>query len=77
MTCIPDLLWQFAQFLEDEYSQGGTRDIQVYVDTACSLNTRKAQPLVNRLVDLTSIERDAPSSAWLTTLKHGLPKTIF
>lgn len=77
MSCIPDLLWQFAQFLEEQHSNDGARDIEVYVDTACSVNTRKAQPLVNRQIDLTSIERDTPSTEWITPLKHGLPNPLF
>ena len=77
MSCIPDLVWQFAQFLEQEHNQGGTRDVEVYVDSACSVNTRKAQPLVNRLVDLTSIERNTPTREWVTSLKHGLPNPLF
>lgn len=74
MACIPDLIWQFAQFLEQEYIVEQTDDIQVYVDTNCSLNTREAMPLINRLVDLTAIPRTEPLGKWVTTNNKLLPK---
>jgi len=47
MVCIPDLLWQFAQFVETKYSDGGQHEVEVYADAMCSLNTR--EPVVTTL----------------------------
>lgn len=77
MACIPDLIWQFAQFLESEYSEGGTKEVSVHADTSCSLNTREPAPLINRLVDLTKIERGDPVTDWVTPLSKRLPNPIF
>ena len=74
MACIPDLIWQFAQFLEQEHMVEQNDDIKVYVDTNCSLNTREAVPLINRLIDLTAIPRTEPLRNWVTTNSKLLPK---
>jgi len=74
MACIPDLVWQFAQFLEQEYKVADSDEIKVYVDTSCSLNTREAVPLINRLIDLTEIPRTEPLGNWVTTNSKVLPK---
>ncbi len=77
VTCLPDLIWQYAQFLEAEYSQNGEYNIAVYADALCSLNAREPAPLINRLVDLTDIPRDHPADKWLLPLSKPLPRAIF
>jgi vitamin K-dependent gamma-carboxylase len=77
MACNPDLLWQFAQFLDNKYQLQGKGDVQIYVDTACSLNTREPAPLLNRLVDISAIDRNTPTAEWVTTLNKPLPRMIF
>ena len=82
MACIPDLIWQYAQFVQKEHIREqqvlgislSSEDVQVYADTQCSLNTRERAPLINRLVDLTSIERDEPEPNWVLPLTKQLPK---
>lgn len=77
MACLPDLLWQFAQFVETTYRRTPEEDVGVYVLTECSLNTRKAIPLVDRSVDLTKIPRDAPTASWLLPNDESLPRRFF
>lgn len=77
MACIPDLIWQFAQFLEEQHSDHGRYEVTVHVDTLCSLNTREPAPLVDRLVDLTTIERSGPVTEWVTPLSKSLPDPMF
>lgn len=77
LACNPDLLWQFTQFLDEKYEREGKGDVKVFVDTACSLNTREAAPLLNRLVDISAVDRNTPMSQWVTSLKKPLPKMIF
>ncbi len=74
MTCIPDLIWQYAQFLETQYQTNDNHHVQVYVDTACSLNVREPATLINRLVDLTAIPRTHPVNEWVLPLNKPLAK---
>lgn len=73
MNCVPDLLWQYAQFLEGEHSRQPGDEVEVYVDARCSLNTREPASLINRLVDLTSIDRTEPVENWVLPLTKELP----
>ncbi len=47
----PDMIWQFAQRLEDEYARKG-KDVEVYVDGKISVNGASYKPLINPKVDL-------------------------
>ncbi len=78
VTCRPDLIWQFAHFVEArvvEASNGlyTNDDILVYGNIKCSLNTRPAQKFLQR-VDITSLDRSTPRGEWLTELTTELPK---
>jgi len=72
MTCIPDLLWQFAQFLETQH----TGDVKVFVQTHCSLNGRPHTTLINPDVDLTAIDRAEPVDRWVLPLTVPLKSTL-
>lgn len=52
----PDLIWQFAQFLEQHYADQGIAPVEVRASSAVSLNGRPAQPLVDPNVDLAAQE---------------------
>ena len=77
MACLPDLLWQFAQFAEARYRRAPDEDVAVHAWTSCSLNTREPIALVRRQVDLTSIPRDAPTGTWLMPNRKPLPLRVF
>jgi hypothetical protein len=77
MACIPDLVWQYAQFIEDEYRQSVADDPAVHVISRCSLNTREPVPLISELVDLTSISRTEPAQNWVLPNTKPLPYHIF
>ena len=77
MACIPDLLWQFAQFAETRYRRAPDEDVAVHAWTSCSLNTREPIALVRRQVDLTAIPRDAPTDEWLMPNRKPLPRHLF
>lgn len=74
MSCIPDLIWQYAQHLDNEFTTSATDEVQVYVDTNCTLNTREPAPLINRLVDLSGIPRNEPVQNWVLPNNKLLPK---
>lgn len=55
MPSKPDLIWQFAQHLEEEYSQQN-KEVEIYVDSKLSVNRRPYQPFIDPTVDLASVE---------------------
>lgn len=53
MNGMPYMIWEFAQFLKEEYGRMGI-DVAVYVDAWASLNGRPLQRIVEAEVDLAS-----------------------
>lgn len=49
----PDLMWQFAQRLKEEYAEEG-KDIEVYVKSKVSINGRPPKQFIDPTVDLAS-----------------------
>ena len=72
MVCIPDMLWQFAHFLEREWIEKGHKDIEVRVTAKCSLNGRPQLLLVESDVNLIAVNR-SPASPWINPLTVPLP----
>ncbi len=50
----PDMIWQFAQRLKQEYAEKG-EDVAVYVESKVSLNGHPRQYLIDPKVDLASV----------------------
>ena len=51
ITSKPDMIWQFAQRLEEKYAQEG-KDVEVYVEGKISVNGGPYHPLIDPKVDL-------------------------
>ncbi len=51
ITSKPDLIWQFAQRLEEEYAEKG-KQVEVYVEGKISVNGGPYKPLIDPKVDL-------------------------
>jgi hypothetical protein len=51
----PDMLWQFAQYLEKEYAEQG-KEIEVYIDGRVSVNGRPYKRLIDPKVDMARAE---------------------
>lgn len=47
----PDMLWQFAQRLKEEYAERG-KEIEVYIDSRVRVNGRPAQQFIDPKVDM-------------------------
>jgi hypothetical protein len=70
VVAYPELLLQFAHYIEDYYRKLGEPDVAVTVDTSVSLNGRPPQPLVDPTVDLTRIPRPyLPPAGWIVPLR--------
>ena len=77
MPCIPDMVWQFGQFLEEQWAQKGYEDVSVTVDSQCSLNGRDRQTFIKADLDLTSVSRDELAVNWLEPLHEPLKDPLW
>jgi hypothetical protein len=77
MPCIPDMVWQFAQFLEQEWQRRGHADVGVTVTSECSLNGRDRQTFIKPGLDLTSVSRDQLAVNWLVPLHQPLKNPLW
>lgn len=57
MPSKPDLIWQFAQRLEEEYGKRG-KEVEIYVESKVSVNGRPYKPFIDPSVDLAALEWD-------------------
>ena len=61
----PDMIWQFAQRLEEEYEQTG-KEVEIYVDSKVSVNGRPYKAFIDPKVDLAAQEWDHfGHSSWI------------
>lgn len=56
MRTHPDMILQFAHFIQDEYEAEGLTDVAVFADIKAKLNGRIYQNFIDKEVDLTGIE---------------------
>jgi hypothetical protein len=67
----PDMIWQFAQHLDDYYGEQG-RDVAVYANARVSLNGRKMRPFVDPTVDLAAVRwKRFSAQDWITDFEFG------
>jgi hypothetical protein len=67
MAGEPDLIWQFAQRLKQEYEVEG-KDIAVFANSNVSLNGHPSKPLIDPKVDLASVPWEPLNhSVWILT----------
>jgi hypothetical protein len=73
MATRPDMLVQFARFLEEDFAARGYPDVAVNVDAVASLNGRPSQPLVDPQADLTAVPYPwFGHASWIVPLRHQL-----
>lgn len=56
MSFQPDMIWQYAQFLQKKYQKRGFENCEVYVDCRVSLNGRRSQQYMNPKVNLANLK---------------------
>lgn len=66
MATQPDLLLQFAHFIDNEYRQRGIENPTVTVDAQVSLNGRRIRSFVKEGVDLSTVNDGFGKRWWLT-----------
>jgi vitamin K-dependent gamma-carboxylase len=62
----PDMIWQFAQVLKEEYKRQGMEEPQVYAISRLSLNGYPHHPIVDPTVDLAAIPYTWGAKSWVT-----------
>ena len=70
----PDMIWQYARFLETEAKKRGMTEVSVYADVKVSLNGRDFQPFVDRNEALNRAPRPKPLWGhinWVWPLGNG------
>lgn len=56
MSFQPDMIWQFAQYLNQEFNENSTKNLSVYVKSKVSLNGRGSQTFIDPKVDLLKVK---------------------
>lgn len=66
LATMPDLVWQFTQFLKKELAKEGWHHVEIYAISNCSLNGSPFQPLIKPDYDLARAEWHIfTSSDWI------------
>lgn len=68
----PDMILQFAHYLEDKLRADGYEQLQVRASSQASLNGRRFQPLVDPDVDLAGVSRSLRPAPWIVPLREPL-----
>lgn len=62
----PDMIWQFAQYLEKQYQNEGIGELHIYANSTARLNYGPSYTLIDPSVDLTSVEWERlKHSSWI------------
>ena len=76
MPTQPDMILQFAYFLEQEWiKKYKLKDVEIRVQNYVSLNGREPAQMINPNVDLTKIERNLAKADWILPLNEPLRRT--
>lgn len=62
----PDMIWQFAQYLEDHYQDKGLGDVEVRAEAYTRLNKQPMVKLIDSQIDLTKVKwQSLKHSDWI------------
>ena len=70
MSTQPDMILQFAHFLERHFAQQGIRDVEVRAESYVTLNGSGSQPFIDPSVDLTTISEGFAHKSWILDAKQ-------
>lgn len=65
MSTQPDMILQFAHFLDQQYQAQGIPDPQVYADVFVSLNGRGSKRMIDQHVDLSKEQEGFHHKSWI------------
>lgn len=67
MATQPDMILQFAHYLDREYEKQGLRDVVITADSYVTMNGRRSRRFIDPAVDLTRVERSLKHKNWVLT----------
>ena len=76
MPSRPDMILQFAHYLDRVYREQGYGDVEVRARVAASLNGRPRQLLIDPDVDLSAQPRNLRPAPWILPLTEPLPTAL-
>lgn len=65
MSTQPDLILQFAHYLDRYYRQLGVPDPEIYVDARVALNGQRSKPFIDPSIDLSTIHDSWAHKSWI------------
>lgn len=66
MATQPDMIWQFAQFIEKEYQKKGIERPVINAEVYATLNGRRSRLLIDPSIDLTKVKDSFAPKDWIT-----------
>ncbi len=69
MAARPDMILQFAHYLEDYYKEKGHKNLAIYAKVRASLNALPGRDLIDEQVDLTEVSRYGVPAKWILPLE--------
>ena len=67
LAISPDIIWQYAQRLKNDFVKKGVANVQVYAITNVSLNRSKPMPLIDTTINLAAVKwQPFKHSTWIT-----------
>ena len=65
MSTQPDMILQFAHFIEDRFAEQGLEDVSIYAESYVTLNGYGSERFIDPTVDLSTITHAIPRNEWL------------
>ena len=71
MATQPDLILQFAHYLEAYYREQGFGDVAITAESYVTLNGRRSRPFVDPNVDLTTVQEGFGHKSWILPFEES------
>ena len=76
MAGQPDLIWQLAQHIAQDFAARGRGSVEVRVSALVSLNGRKGARLIDPDVDLTMVSAGLGKASWILPAPSSPPPRL-
>ncbi|MEL6558533.1 MAG: HTTM domain-containing protein [Bacteroidota bacterium] len=66
MATQPDMIWQFAQFIKEDYQKKGIENPVINAEVYATLNGKRSRLLIDPSIDLTKVTDSFEPKQWIT-----------